>query len=404
MLIAEVRYAEGFAGWVHEDIGEVRAGQGVPEVSRVVSVMLLLESGAVATGDCVDVAFAGAVGRAPRFRPAEQAAVLAGPVRDFLRGSKLLTFRDLAAGIEELRFGGAPLHPAIRYGVSQAVLQGVALARGLTMAEVAAEEYGFPLARAPIDLLCSCGTDDHGQVDRMILKRVALLPNWYVTDVATQVGKNGSILEARIAELATRIARIGPASYHPRLRFDCNGALGALLDDDLTAVAELCQRLGRAAAPFGLMLESPIVMRGRMEQIRALAELQRRMEDDIGRVRIGADEWCNTLEDIKAFADGGAGDYLHIKMPDLGSVADVIAAVSYCHGTGMKACLGGSANETDVSARVAAHVALATRPDHMLARPGLGGDEAIMMQHNEMARALALFGGGVSGAQSASAV
>ncbi len=135
-----------------------------------------------------------------------------------------------------------------------------------------------------------------------------------------------------------------------------------------------------------------------------MVQTQRRMEDDDRRVWIGADEWCNTLEDIKAFADGGGGDYIHIKMPDLGSVADVITAVSYCHGMGTKACLGGSANETDVSARVAAHVALATRPDHMLARPGLGGDEAITIMHNEMARALALFRSGVSGAKSASAV
>jgi methylaspartate ammonia-lyase len=35
-------------------------------------------------------------------------------------------------------------------------------------------------------------------------------------------------------------------------------------------------------------------------------------------------------------------------------------------------------------------VALACRADLMLAKPGLGGDEALMIQSNEMARALAL--------------
>ena len=37
-----------------------------------------------------------------------------------------------------------PLHRAIRYGVSQALLQAAAWARGVTMAEVLAEEWGLP--------------------------------------------------------------------------------------------------------------------------------------------------------------------------------------------------------------------------------------------------------------------
>jgi len=35
------------------------------------------------------------------------------------------------------------------------------------------------------------------------------------------------------------------------------------------------------------------------------------------------------------------------------------------------------------------HVALATRPDIIMARPGMGVDEAISITQNEMARALA---------------
>ena len=56
----------------------------------------------------------------------------------------------------------------------------------------------------------------------------------------------------------------------------------------------------------------------------------------------------------------------------------------------MGAFLGGSCAETDISARVSAHVALATRPDIVMAKPGMGVDEGIMLVQNEMARALAL--------------
>jgi len=57
--------------------------------------------------------------------------------------------------------------------------------------------------------------------------------------------------------------------------------------------------------------------------------------------------------------------------------------------TGVGTFLGGSCAETDLSARVSVHVALATRPDIIMAKPGMGVDEGISLVQNEMARTLA---------------
>ena len=64
--------------------------------------------------------------------------------------------------------------------------------------------------------------------------------------------------------------------------------------------------------------------------------------------------------------------------------------VAYCKANGMGACLGGTANETDQSTRISTHIGLACQPDFMLSKPGLGADEALMIQTNEMARTLAI--------------
>jgi methylaspartate ammonia-lyase len=40
------------------------------------------------------------------------------------------------------------------------------------------------------------------------------------------------------------------------------------------------------------------------------------------------------------------------------------------------------------SAQLAVHVALATRPDILMAKPGMGVDEAISLTQNEMTRTL----------------
>ena len=81
---------------------------------------------------------------------------------------------------------------------------------------------------------------------------------------------------------------------------------------------------------------------------------------------------------------------MQIKTPDLGSIHNTIEAVLYCKSHGMGACLGGTANETELSTRISCHIGLACKPDFMLSKPGLGADEALMIQTNEMARTLAL--------------
>ncbi|TVR05768.1 MAG: methylaspartate ammonia-lyase, partial [Spirochaetaceae bacterium] len=56
----------------------------------------------------------------------------------------------------------------------------------------------------------------------------------------------------------------------------------------------------------------------------------------------------------------------------------------------VEAYQGGTCNETDVSARVCVHLALAARPMRMLVKPGMGFDEGMVVVYNEMMRTLAL--------------
>jgi methylaspartate ammonia-lyase len=60
-----------------------------------------------------------------------------------------------------------------------------------------------------------------------------------------------------------------------------------------------------------------------------------------------------------------------------------------CQKNGVGAYVGGSCVETDLSARVSVHVAVATQADMLLAKPGMGVDEALSIVGNEQARLLA---------------
>jgi methylaspartate ammonia-lyase len=107
-------------------------------------------------------------------------------------------------------------------------------------------------------------------------------------------------------------------------------------------------------------------------------------------VQLVADEWCNTAEDIEVFVAAGAADVIHVKVPDLGSLGNTVDALLLVRRSGLLAYCGGSATETDRSAQVTAHVAMACAADQILAKPGMGVDEGTMVVGNEMARVQAL--------------
>jgi methylaspartate ammonia-lyase len=107
-------------------------------------------------------------------------------------------------------------------------------------------------------------------------------------------------------------------------------------------------------------------------------------------VRIAVDEWCNSLADIELFVAERAADVIHVKTPDLGGVNNVVEALLLVRRAGLAAYCGGTCNETDRSAQVTTHIAMACGAAQILAKPGMGVDEGMMVVGNGMARVNAL--------------
>ena len=415
----------------------VTAGfRAVREVAEVVTVGLELDDGHVAWGDCVAVADNSTADRDPLFRAKEGLASIQQVVAPVLQGQDLTSFRSLTAEVDALTESvevtrpsppqpkdgheqgvtrrallTAPvralqaargedarteqvtverrLHSAVRYGVSQALLQAVALTRGVTMAEVIAEEWGLPQPDAPIPIHARSGRERYYDAERMIVRRVASLPHAQVEDIPDQLGQDGSKLTRYIRWLGDRIGQLGGVDYRPTIHLDLNGALGQIHDNHLGRMLGQLYAWESAVQPYMLRIESPMILGSREAQIEAMGTLREYIRLRKMTVQLVADEWANTLDDIRAFVDAGAADMIQIKMPDLGSVHNAVDAVLACHAGDVEAFLGGSHAETDISARASVHVALATRPAILMAKPGLGVDEAISLVQNEMARTLA---------------
>ena len=126
---------------------------------------------------------------------------------------------------------------------------------------------------------------------------------------------------------------------------------------------EYINKLGRVAKPFKLRIEAPLDAGSKESQIKQLGSLKERLKNSDIKVEIVADEWCNTLEDIKEFADARVADMLQIKTLDLGGINNTIKAILYCKKCGVGAYMAGSSNETEISAQITTDIALATKPD-----------------------------------------
>ena len=407
MKIKEVVSVVGRSGFFNRDLAAIKAGAradgfaypGAPlspgfkrivQPGTAVSVMLLLDDGQVAFGDCVDVILAGVAGRDPLFQAEDHLEFLRTTMRDLLRGRPVDRFRLLTEEVDGFADGGRRLHTALRYGISQALLHATALANHCTMAEIISREYGCAIAAAPIPILASCHKEDAQMIDRMILKRVELLPHASFQQVERDIGLEGEKLIAYANGIVERIRQIGDRDYRPAIHLDVYGTLDELFGGDVDAIACYLGELEAAVRPHELLLESFVIAQSREAQIEAFRALRAAIARQGSAVKIVVDEWCNTLADIKAFADAEAADYAQIKTPDLGGVNNSIEAVLYAKSKGMGCCLGGTGNETDQSARITAQIALACQPDFLLSKPGFGGDEALMIQTNEMLRTLAL--------------
>jgi methylaspartate ammonia-lyase len=413
--IRRVLFAPGTSAFFFDDQRAIKAGAGhdgfdyrgtpvTPGFSRIrvagqsLSVLLELDDGQVAAGDCAAVQYSGAGGRDPLFLAESFVPLLERHVRPLLEGAEVGTFSGMARQVCALAPGGKPLHTALRYGLSQALLDARARATGRLRCEVVCAEWDLPVDPAPVPIFGQSGDSRYENVDKMILKKVDALPHGLVNSVDEKLGRDGGKLKEYIRWLSRRIRELSPdPGYNPAIHVDVYGTIGTIFANNPARVASYVAGLEADAAPFALYIEGPVDVEEKPRQVEALRAIREQLERHGSPVKIVADEWCNTLEDVREFTDARACHMVQIKTPDLGGIQDTVDAVLYCRAHGMEAYQGGTCNETDLSAQACVHLAMAARPERMLAKPGMGFDEGFMVVRNEMQRIRAVLASRATG-------
>ena len=409
MKIKNVILSKSYTGFYFDDQKAIKLGAGhdgfmylgdpategfskVRQTGEAISIQLVLEDGSVGYGDCAAVQYSGAGGRDPLFLASDFIPFLEENIVPLLIGEDVSTFRNLAEKYDRMEVNGKRLHTAIRYGLTQALLNACATANHLTMAEVIRKEYGITETEyKPVAIFAQSGDDRYINVDKMIIKEADVLPHALINHVETKLGKDGSILKEYVAWLRDRILKWRASeNYNPIFHIDVYGTIGLAFNNDVDKMTTYLMELEETAKPFAIRIEGPVDTGDREGTMVALRDITAELEKRGSKLEIVADEWCNTLEDIKYFADNKAGHMLQIKTPDLGGVNNVAEAILYCNEKNIGSYCGGTCNETNISAQTTTNIAIACMADQCLAKPGMGVDEGYMIVRNEMNRVLAI--------------
>ena len=160
MKIVNVLLTKSYTGFYFDDQKAIKQGAGhdgfmyigepatpgfskVRQTGEAISIQLVLEDGTIGYGDCAAVQYSGAGGRDPLFLAEDFIPFLQEKIVPMLIGEDVSTFRNLAEKYDSLVVDGKRLHTAVRYGLTQALLNACAACNHVTMAEVIRKEYGI---------------------------------------------------------------------------------------------------------------------------------------------------------------------------------------------------------------------------------------------------------------------
>jgi len=271
------------------------------------------------------------------------------------------------------------IHPAIRHGLSQALLSAVSMVRGVTVAEIIAEEFHLPIPTTTVALQMPIKGGQslfmHDQVSALAYAIGKANPE-------DSIGPNGERIQGFIRQFRERLLEADQHN-HLTIHLDAGGNLGKLFDNDLGKVLGALYGLEQAASPYLIRVQDPLIMDDLDSQIKVFGQLRDYLRMRQMSLQLVASARINTANDVRAFAQAQSAHMLRLVTPQLGTIQEMIVAIQTCQAHDIGILMEGT-----LSANTG-QVALVTQPDLLTFSTDQLGEAGVAFFHNEMACTLA---------------
>jgi len=304
--------------------------------------------------------------------------------RDLLTGRLRAEARPPSPPPTRFVTSGQPLHPALRYGLSQALLAAVAQDQGLSIAEVIAHEYNLSRPTA-VPLLAQL--DTNRPLESLPQPSPHITALGYTVppgDPADILGDNGVILQRFLRILKERVMAMPGWDTLPRIHVDLRGGLGELYGNNTGQMLGALVGLETSVRPLLLLIEHPIGGDSLPEINAKTRELQeflrfRKVDVELAAGNIG------TLETARTCAQADACTLLNVTPARVGGLAQSAEAVLACRENDKFVMLSADPGDSARSLQVLSQVALGLQADFV----GVSAEcDDITLVHGEMERAL----------------
>ena len=378
---------------------------------EMVSIGLVLDGQEVIWGDCLLTA--GRLSEKERpFKAREALATIQKTLPQFLRGAALDDFPAIAqkmdthleqtAQIGQLRL----IHPAIRYGLQQALLGVAARAHQTTIVQAIARMYGFPSppnTAPPLHL--EAGYPPQSLKQSPLLRQAGSIGlTTSAEDAETELGRSSQILQRHVRAVREALNALqwsgsngnAPSEAEtadlPAIHLNLRGGLGTLYDNEFGKIMGSLFGLESAASVYTLRVEDPLLMYASLTHTNTMKELKHYLQLRRMKVELVIGGHVRSLKNVQDIIDGQAAHMIRLRTADFGSLHQVIKAIAACQEKDMAVLLEVGAIETGRSVQTLAQVALASQPDFVTAEPGTVGTPSLLALHSEMARLTAWSG------------
>jgi len=377
----------------------------LPPPRELVSIGLVLDGREVVWGDCLVTP--GQL--SDKERPFQARAALASiqkTIPRILRGAALDNFPFVAYRLDTFmetspQAGQVGLiHPAIRYGLSQALLRVAAKARQTSLIQAMIDMYDLPQPAqlSPPPLQAEAGYPPAALPDSVLLSQarsISLTPPGQ--DAPAELGGSSEIVQRQIRQVRQALDALHPSQAEPGedahsqyiIHLNAAGGLGDLYKNDFGKIMGALFGLQAAAGAHTLQVEDPILKYASHLQIEVTAELKDYLRMRRMAVQLVAGSKIDSLKDIQMVIDQQGADLVRLRPYRLGSLHQTLKAISLCREHQIGVLLEVGTIESARSIHMLAQLALAAQPDLITAEAGAGTPPSLLALHNEMARLVA---------------
>ena len=287
------------------------------------------------------------------------------------------------------------LNPALRYGVSQALVKAFALSENLTVAEAIGTLYDIQSEFAPVKLMAEIDRAQLSSVNSIMPYNVSAIGYTAASSHAqTVLGNDGVFMQKYVRQMKEQIENYRAArifataeSEPPALVVNVQGGYGKLFPSNSGRQLGKLVGLEKVVKPLQLYVVDPVLHLDKQTHVRELRQLKQYGKMRKASFNIVAKQHVLNTKSLAEFIDVDMATTYYLDLPLFGSVEQIMGAIQLCKKHDVGFILGGETADTLNTASFNTHLALATAPTFLVAKPQ--GDIGILHSQNQMAQTLA---------------